>query len=186
LAKKKQMKSGSLFLLILVVLLLNACSGQATGQAMEEPQLKVSAEAQELRVIYYGDLYNETREEINKRLMQAMEDTSVEELPYVPLGEDIIINAENFQTEEFSLTDYILKENGEIRYQEKVAQASEISMNDGEAAYPLTSHPAAYLSSNSEDYKQGEVIRGIVVRADIEGSSFAFAIILRTDVGKFE
>lgn len=180
--KEKRLRSCTLLFLVLMVMFLPACKGQAT----EEPQLKVSAGAQEFRVIYYGDLYNETREEINKRLMQAMEDTSVEELPYVPLGEDIIINAGNFQTEEFSISDYILKENGEIRYQEKVAQTSEIPMNDGEAAYPLTSHPASYLSSNSEDYKQGEVIRGIVVRADIEGSSFAFAIILRTDVGKFE
>jgi hypothetical protein len=179
---KKGLRNCGRVLLILVVLLLSACE----GQAMEEPQLKVSAGAQELRVIYYGDLYNETREEINQRLMQAMEDTSVEELPYVPLGEDIIINAENFQTEEFSLTDYILKENGEIRYQEKVAQTSEIPMNDGAATYTLISHPAAFLSSNSEDYEQGKAIRGIVVRADIEGSSFAFAFILRTDAGKFE
>lgn len=179
---KKHIRSYTLLFLVLMVMILPACK----GQAMEEPQLKVSAGAQELRVIYYGDLYNETREEINQRLMQAMEDTSVEELPYMPLGEDIIINAENFQTEELSLTDYILKENGEIRYQEKVAQTSEIPMNDGAAVYTLISHPAAFLSSNSEDYEQGEVIRGIVVRADIEGSPFAFAIILRTDVEKFE
>ncbi len=179
---KKHIRNCSIFLLILIVLLLPACK----GQAIEEPQLKVTAGEQELRVIYYGDRYDETREEINKRLKQAMEDTSVEELPYVLLDEDIIISAENFQAAEFSATDYILKENGEIRYQEKTAQTSVIPVNDGTAAYTLTSHPAAFLSSNSEDYEPGKSIRGILVRADIEGSSFAFAVILRTDTGKFE
>lgn len=179
---KKGLRNCGLLLLILVVLLLPACKGQAT----EEPQLKVTAGEQVLRVIYYGDRYNESREEIDKRLRQVMEDTSVEELPYVPLDEDIIISAENFQTENFSISDYILKENGEIRYQEKVAQTSVIRVNDGTAAYTLTSHSAVFLSSNSEDYEPGNVIRGIVVRADIEGASFAFAFILRTDVGKFE
>ena len=59
-------------------------------------------------------------------------------------------------------------------------------MNGGTATITLSSHPAAFLSSNSEDYEPGKVIRGIVVRADIEGSSFAFAFIFRTDAGKFE
>jgi len=96
---KKGLRSCSLLLLILIVLFLPACKGQAT----EEPQLKVTAGGQELRVIYYGDLYNESREEIDKRLRQAMEDTSVEELPYVALGDEIAIKAENFQTDAFIL-----------------------------------------------------------------------------------
>lgn len=179
---KKHIRNCSLLLLILVVLLLPACKGQAT----EEPQLKVTAGEQELKVIYYGDRYNESREEIDKRLKQAIDETSGEALPYVPLDEEIIINAENFQAVEFSITDYILKENGEIRYQEKVAQTSAIPVEGGVAAYNLTSHPAAFLSSNSEDYEPGKVIRGIMVRADIEGSSFTFGFILRTDAGKFE
>jgi len=179
---KRYLRSCTLFFLVLMVMFLPACKGQAT----EEPHLKVMTGEQELRVIYYGDRYNESREEIDKRLRQAMEDTFVEELPYVPLEEEIAINAENFQTEEFSITDYILKENGEIRYQEKVAQSSVIPVEGGAAAYTLTSHPAAFLSSNSEDYEPGKSIRSIVVRADIEGSTFAFALILRTDAGKFE
>jgi len=115
-----------------------------------------------------------------------MEGTSAEKIPYVALGEEIAIKSENFQTEEFAISGYILKGNGEIRYAEKMAQTSVIPVNGGTAAITLSSHPAAFLSSNSEDYEPGKVIRGIVVRTDIEGASVAFAFILRTDAGKFE
>jgi hypothetical protein len=103
----------------------------------------------------------------------------------VPIGEEIVIKAENFETEEFSIYDYILNTNGEILYEEKMTQTSELAVENGEANISLSSHPAAFLSSNSEDYEPGKTIRGLLVRADINGASFAFAFILRTDAGEF-
>lgn len=180
------LKRSGLFLLILMVLILPACGVPFEGQAMQEPQLTVTAGDQAIRIIYYGDRYNETREEINKRLSQALEESLWEELPYIPLGEEITIKAENFSTEEFAVHDYILKKNGEIRYDEKLAQISELPAEQGAAAFELSSHPAVFLSSDSYDYEPGNVIRGFVIRADIDGASFAFAFIARTDAGKIE
>ena len=177
---KIYLKNCAFFLLIAAVLLLLACKGQV-GQVKQEPQLQVAAGEQDLKVIYYGDRHNESRKEVNKRLKQAMEGILAEEISYVPIGEEIVIKAENFETEEFSITDYILKENGEIRYDEKVAQTSVIPVNDGAVSFPLPSHFAAFLSSDSEDYKPGKTIRGFVVRAEIDDAPFAFAFILRTD-----
>lgn len=176
-------RGGILIFLILGVALLAACGGQTKTQ---EPQLTVTAGDQELKVIYYGDRHNETRDEINRRLRQAMEGVSLEEIPYVDLGEEITIKAENFKTEKFAISDYVLKDNGEIRYQEKTAQKSEIQVTDAAAAFDLNSHPAVFLSSYSGDYEPGKTIRGFVVRSDIDGASFAFAFILRTDAGNPE
>lgn len=181
--EKKYLRSCALFLLILAVLFLPACGGQAGPEPREEPRLKVTAGEQDLKVIYYGDRYNESREEINKRLKQAMEGSSWDELAYVALDEEIVIKAENFQTKEFSVTDYILKENGEIRYDEKVAQTSALPVDEATAVFSLPSNPAALLSSYSGDYEPGRSIRGFVVRAEIDGAPFAFAFILRTDAG---
>lgn len=185
---KRHLKHCGIFLLVLSILFLPACKGQAT----EEPRLKVTAGEQELRVIYYGNQSNETREEINKRLKMAMEETSVEELPYVPLDSVITLEAENFRTEEFSLSDNILNDNGEIFYREDTALTSVVPVKDGMAELSLPVHPVVFLSSvhpaspQTSDGENGEpegTIRGIVVRADIDGTSFAFAFILRTDAG---
>ena len=163
--------------LILTVLLLSACTGKMT----QEPHLKIMAGEQEIRGIYYGNQYNQTKEEIEKRLKKVMEDNSWEELPYVALDEIITIEAENFQTEEFKVSDCILTKEGAFRYDERVTQTSAVTVKKGKADIVLSANPAASLSSDSEDYKPGNTIRGFVLRADIEGSSFAFAFILRTD-----
>ena len=165
---------------------LTACGVLGEGKATPEPMLKVTAGEQELKVIYYGDRYNETREEIDKRLKMAMEDKSLEDLPYLPLGENIKLDAVNFQTEEFKITDYILMETGEIRYDEKVAQQLVLPVDGSSASMNLQSNDAAFLSSDSDDYEPGKTIRGMVIRADIEDAPFAFAIIFRTDAGTIE
>lgn len=166
-----------LFSLLVAVLLLPACTGKKT----EEPHLKIVAGEQEIKGIYYGNQYDQTSEELEKRLEKAMEGNSWEELPYVALKETITIEAENFQTEEFTVSDYILTKTGAFRYDEKVVQTSVVPLNDGKATITLSSNPAANLSSNSEDYEPGKTIRGFVLRADIEGSSFTFAFIVRSD-----
>lgn len=170
-----------LFSLLLALLMLTACKGTLTGEGTEEPHIKIMAGNQELRGIYYGDRNNQTREEIEKRLKIAMDDQSIEQLPYVSLDEKIRIKTENFKTEEFKIFDYILTEDGQIRYQEKLAQTSAIPVEDGIAAFTLVPNPAALLSSSSADYEPGKTIRGFVLKADIHGSPFTFAFILRTD-----
>lgn len=172
---KRYLRSYMLFFLVLTVLLLSACRGK------EEPHLKILAGKQEIQGIYYGNQYNQTREEIEKRLKKAMENKSLEELPYVSLNELITIEAENFQTKELAVFDYILTRTGTIRYNDKLVQSSVIPVNEGKATMNLSRNPAVNLSSNSEDYLPGKTIRCFVIRTDIEGSSFAFAFILRTD-----
>lgn len=174
---KEYLKGYILLFLILTVSLLSACAGKMT----EEPHLKIVSGEQEIRGIYYGNQYNQTNEEIEKRLKKVMEDNSWEELPYVALNEIITVEAENFQTEEFKVSDCILTKEGAFRYDERVTQTSVIPVKEGKADIVLSTNPAASLSSDSEDYKPGNTIRGFVLRADIEGSSFTFAFILRTD-----
>lgn len=176
--KMKQFLKGCiLFSLILTVLLLSACKGKKT----EEPHLKIVAGEQEIQGIYYGNQYNQTREDIEKRLKKVMENDSWEELPYISLNEIVTIEAENFQTEEFAVFDYILTRTGTIRYNEKAVQTSVAPVKDGKATITLSTNLAVNLSSNSEDYLPGKTIRCFVIRTDIESSSFTFAFILRTD-----
>lgn len=174
---KRYLRGYILFSLVLTVLLLSACK----GKKIEEPHLKIVAGGQEIQGIYYGNKYNQTREEIEKKLKKVMENSNLEELPYVALNKIITIEAENFQTEEFTIYDYILTKTGTIRYNEKVVQTSVVLVNEGKANITLLPNPAVSLSSNSEDYLPGKTIRCFLIRTNIEDSSFAFAFILRTD-----
>lgn len=174
---KRYLKGCILFSLVMSVLLLSACK----GESRQEPHIKITAGGQEIQGIYYGDRYNNTREEIEKRLKNVMENKNLEELPYIALKERITIEAENFKTKDFKVFDYILTKDGAIRYNEQVEQTSIVPVNMGKATIILSANPSASLSSNSEDYLPGKTIRCFVIRAEINGSSFAFAFILRTD-----
>ena len=174
---KPYLKSYITLFLVFPLLFMVGCS----GKMMEEPSMKIVADNKEMQVIYYGDKYNNTTEEIETRLKSAMEGKNLEDLPYVELNEKIIIETENFQTKEFEIFDYILTESGELRYDEKTVQTSVVPVNDGKATITLSNNLASSLSSNSEDYLPGKTIRCFLIRTDIEDSSFAFAFILRTD-----
>lgn len=174
---KAYSKSYILLFLVFTLLLMTGCS----GQKMEEPSIKIVANNEEIKAIYYGNKYNKTNEEIETKLKSAMEGKDLEDLPYVSLNEKIIVEAENFQTKEFEVFDYILTESGEFRYDERTVQTSVVSVNNGKATITLSNNFASSLSSNSEDYLPGKTIRCFVIRADIDDSSFAFAFILRTD-----
>lgn len=175
---KAYSKSYILLFLVFTLLFMTGCS----SKMMEEPSIKIVANNEEIKAIYYGDKYNKTNEEIETRLKSAMEGKTLEDLPYIALNEKIIIETENFQTEEFEILDYIITETGEFRYDEKTVQSSVIPVNDGKATITLSPTFITNLSSKNKDYLPGKTIRCFVIRADIEGSSFAFAFILRTDL----
>lgn len=174
---KRYLRGCILFSLIFIVLLLTGCN----GKKIEDPQLKIVVGNEEVPVIYYGNQHNQTGGSIETRLKKAMENNSWEELPYISLNEIITIKAQNFQTEEFAVFDYILAKNGTIRYDEKSVQTLVVPVNAGKATISLPSNLAVNFSSNSADYLPGKTIRCFVIRTDIEGSSFAFAFIFRTD-----
>jgi hypothetical protein len=174
---KSHLKVCTLLFLVMAVLLLSACEGKKTG----EPQLKITADNKKIQVIYYGNQYNKTREELEKRLKMAMEGKSLEDIPYIALNGKIIIEAENFKTEELTVSDYILRSDGTFRYGDRATNTSVVPVKKGRAALSLSANPAASLSSNSSDYLPGKTVRGFIIQTDIEGSSFTFAFILRTD-----
>ena len=174
---KAYLKSYISLFFIFTLFLLTGCK----GKTLEEPSIKILADNQEMQVIYYGDKYNKTAEEIETRLKSYMEGKDLEDLPYIKLNEEIIIETENFQIKEFEVFDYILTELGEFRYDERTVQTSVAPVNDGKATINLSTNFASGLSSNSDDYLPGKTIRCFVINADIEGSPFTFAFILRTD-----
>lgn len=166
----------TLILCVMVTLALSAC-----GKGTPEPNLTITIGDQSIKPIYYGDRYNESREDIERFLDFPFENATWEELPYVALGEEVVIESTNFDTDSFTVEDAILKQDGTFKYNEKSTVVYDVEVVDDIAKFDVPGHAAAHLSSNSEDYKPGHTIRAFVLRAKIDKADFAFAFVIRTN-----
>ena len=165
-----------LSLCMMVTVTLSAC-----GKATPEPSLSIMIGDQSVKTIYYGDRYIESREDIERFLDFPFENASWEELPYVALGDEVVIEATNFDTDSFTVEDAILKQDGTFKYNEKSTVVYDLEVVDGIAKFQIPDNLATSLSSNSEDYKPGHTIRAFVLRAKIDKADFAFAFVIRTN-----
>ncbi len=165
-----------LIVYVMMVLALSACA-----KATPEPSLTITIGDQSIKPIHYGDRYNESREDIERFLDFPFEDATWEELPYFALGEEVVIEATNFETDFFTVEDAILKQDGTFKYGEQSTNSYELEVVDGIAKFEIPDHFATSLSSNSEDYKPGHTIRAFVLRAKIDKADFVFAFVIRTN-----
>jgi len=165
-----------LIVYVMMILALSACA-----KATPEPSLTIKIGDQSIKPIHCGDRYNESREDIERFLEFPFEDASWEELPYFALGEEVVIEATNFDTDSITVEDAILKQDGTFKYGEQSTNVYEIEVVDGIAKFEIPDHFATSLSSNSEDYKPGHTIRAFVIRTEIDKSDFAFAFVIRTN-----
>ena len=166
----------TLVLCVLVTIPLSAC-----GKGTPEPSLTITIGDQSIKPIYYGDRYIESREDIERFLDFPFENGTWEDLPYVALGDEVVIEATNFDTDSFTVEDAILKQDGTFKYNEKSTVVYDVEVIDGIAKFDIPGNAAAHLSSNSEDYEPGHTIRAFVLRAKIDKADFAFAFVIRTN-----
>lgn len=166
----------TVILCVLVTIPLSAC-----GKGTPEPSLTITIGDQSIKPIYYGDRYNESREDIERFLDFPFENATWEELPYVALGDEVVIEATNFDTNSVTVEDAILKQDGTFKYGEQSTVIYEVEVVDGIAKFQIPDHFATSLSSNSEDYKPGHTIRAFVLRAKIDKADFVFAFVIRTN-----
>lgn len=83
------------------------------------------------------------------------------EIPYLPLGRWITIELTgDKQPDEAILSDYILKEDGSPRYDEKSTITTELEYDNHEMRFCLTPNVNAMLSSDMSAYMTGGILRG--------------------------
>ena len=152
-----------------------------SGKATPEPSISIISGDQIIKPIYYGDRYNETREDIERFLDFPFENSTWEQLPYVSIGDEVVITLENFEAEEFKIYDDLLAQDGTFLYSEKSTTEFDLNVENGEVRFTVPSNPWVHLSSNSESYEPGHVIRAFTIRTEINKSKFAFAFVIRTN-----
>ncbi len=167
-------------LLILIIIFSVFIYGINHTKAIPEPLIHVKVADQDVKPIYYGDLHNKSREELSRFLYHAFEE-GWESIPYVDLGDRITVEFENFESDAVVITEALLTQEGTFLYNEKSDLTHEVTLENGKVTFELESNPATFLSSSSESYLPGHVIRAFFIKTEIDDSNFVFAFVIRTN-----
>ena len=164
-------KSFSIIILMLVLLILNAC-----GKAIPEPRLLLKYNNDELMVIHYGDRYNKTQEDIEKRLKDYMIGKKFEELPIISFDEEIIIENTNFDVDEYEVYDFILNKKANIISDFNVEGVPVYRQENDKAYFKFID---TLESDKYEDYTVDDKnIHCLLIKCKIDKSEFTFATLL--------
>ena len=105
------------------------------------------------------------------------------EIPYLPLGRWITIELTgDKQPDEAILSDYILKEDGSPRYDEKSIITTKLEYDNHEMRFCLTPNANAMLSSDMSAYMTGGILRGFKLELVWDdGSRAEYGFLISTD-----
>lgn len=156
---------------VIVTVLLTACQ---TGT--EEPAIRISSNSVELSPIYYGELYNKEKEEIEKRLKDFMIGKRFLDLPTIAYGDIIEIEPLNFDTGQYEIYDYIVDEKGNIISGYDIVPISVTS--NSEEKREFTFEEGYDLASYKDFAVQEKLIHLLLIRCEIDNNSFAFATLV--------
>lgn len=164
-------KKFALIILILVGLTLTAC-----GKKIPEPRLLLKYNDEQLKVIHYGDRYNKTQEDIEKRLKDYMVGKRFEDLPIIPFDEDIIIENTNFAVDEYEVYDFILDKRGNIISNFNVEGSLVRELENDKVYFKFID---TLESRKYEDYTVDDKnIHCLLIKCKIDKSEFVFATLI--------
>ncbi len=106
----------------------------------------------------------------------------LKDLPYVPFNSFIELLFDGIKPDNITISDMIIDEDGKGKYSEKEIVDIPFDIKN-DKGFTLSGHMASILSSNSEDYKPGAVIRGFLIVCSFGENKCDYAFALRTDAG---
>lgn len=165
-----------------IVFILSSCNKTDEGVGIivktESGEINAVVKSRSVESVDYGDGDTE--------LFQTIMNDSSAGIPYVKLGETIDIAISGEGPESYQLMDYILNEDGTVKYeqQKQTAQPINITLNDGGGSFVLEENKWVYFSSDNKDYEPGAAIRGFRLTGDWKGEIKEYVFIIRTDAHK--
>lgn len=150
--------------LVLVLLLTTTACLDRTPSAKSAGMLndvEVTANHQEVHTVRLSQYVGKPDYDDMSSFRTLME-MHVSDLPYIHIGEPIRIEFLHQTTEpdSYELIDYVLTEEGEMKYKIPEPIKPRVEFNQGTASFTLEENFLVYASSASEDYEPGAVLRG--------------------------
>lgn len=102
-------------------------------------------------------------------------------IPYVKFNETVRIKLGKNNPDTYELKDSILNIDGTLKYKVNSTQAIDLKFEGGEASFILGKNISVYLSSDSNNYEKGTVIRGFRLIWKKENVQQEIAFVMKTD-----
>ncbi|GFN33769.1 hypothetical protein PCURB6_40290 [Paenibacillus curdlanolyticus] len=177
-------KAGISMLLFISLVVIVSCSSKSDNEpAMNLPEVQIIANGTELQVQSRAlSEYDDSNTDLFKSMVATADASTI---PYIELGSAVEIILHNITPDSYRLTEYILNNDGSLKYAPSPEEAPQdsmmISFQEGSGAFILKPHPMALLSSQSTDYNPGATIRGFRFVTNTAGQMKEYAFVLRSD-----
>jgi hypothetical protein len=143
--------------------------------------------------IDWGNGWNQYKGAVTDRedtLKGLMKDKAIEDLIYLRDGDTIQITfPDGTAPEEVQLTEFLLNPDGSKKFRyssDNPGKELEFTLTDGIGTFTLEGNAATFFSSDSEDYKPGNVIKGYYLLCNWGHDECEFAFVIRGDAMNFE
>ena len=160
-----------MFTFLLSLLILTSCQ-----KPTPEPDIRISHNSNELKVIHYFDRNNEEKEDIEEYIKSVMVGKRFTDLPAIDFGDKISLEALNFETDEFEIYDYIVDESGNIVSDYSAGPTAVTLADDGNAEFVF--EKIENLEIYNDYIVEGKSIHCLLVRCKINKSWFAFGTLV--------
>lgn len=155
-------------------------------KANKPPVIKITVEGKEIEYTLGLNTWNGTKIDREDTFRYYMKRTFPEDLPYVLLGREIEIKFLGNVPDTVELADYILMEDGNIKYNlpPSTTTPTPLTFKHKKASFILSENFAAFFSSQSADYEPGATIRGFRIYCKDGKNNWEYGFIIRTDAIK--
>jgi hypothetical protein len=142
----------------------------------QEPEIEISYNSEKLNAIYYFNIKNEKERDIEQGVKDVMVGKRFIDLPTAGFGKKFEVEALNFETDEIEIYDYIVDERGHIISDYDVEPIAIISLEGGKTEFNFEKDD--YLERYDEYKVEGKAIHLLLIRCEINNSSFAFGTLV--------
>ncbi len=157
-------------------------NGETSNTTMLSPQVSIMAGDIDITPIVKSNVLSMKEDVNNTKLFQSIVSDKKINIPYVKLGETVQIKFKNNIINTCKLEDYILKEDGTLKYKKESIKTTDINFSNGVGTFILNENLFANFSSDSKDYEPGKIIRGFKLISDsIDNKQREYVFIVKTD-----
>lgn len=171
----------SLIMILLIILgLMISCSTKTNYKnSSEPPEISVKSNNIDIQYVVGKNIWNGSIYDRLDNFQAIMNDNSVEDLIYIPIGEEIEVDFKGYIPDTVEVVDEVVDNLGNVIFNNSTKSIS-MKLKDGKGSFIIEEHPAILLSSNSKAFDDG-VLRGIRVTCKWDDNECEYAFIIKTN-----
>lgn len=149
---------------------------------MFSPQVNIIAGDIDITPTIKSNVLRMKEEANNTKLFQSIVSDKKINIPYVKLGETVQIKFKDNLINTCKLEDYILKEDGNLKYKKESIKTTDIIFSNGVGTFILNENLFTNFSSDSKDYEPGKTIRGFkLISHSVDNKQCEYVFVVKTD-----